>query len=85
LDRVPGGVGLLHSSRECLGLKDAHRSTHPHLPKDNEEVNAHLKHPQGMLDAATMVDPVLDLDDSARGLDKQYYSTGGMRSKMRPG
>jgi hypothetical protein len=33
-----------------------------HLPKDNEEVNAHVKHLQVMLDAATMVDPVLDRD-----------------------
>jgi hypothetical protein len=39
-----GGAGLPHPDTKCLGLKDAHRLTHPHLPKDNEEVNAHVKH-----------------------------------------
>jgi hypothetical protein len=34
-----------------------------HLPKDNEEVNAHVKHLQAMLDAATMVDLVHDRED----------------------
>jgi hypothetical protein len=28
LDRVLGRVGLPHSGKECLGLKDAHRSAH---------------------------------------------------------
>jgi hypothetical protein len=36
----------------------------PHLPKDNEEVNAHVKHLQ---DVAIVVDPVLDRDDEAWG------------------
>jgi hypothetical protein len=39
----------------------------PHLPKDNEEVNAHLKRLQAMLDAATVVDLVLDCDGEVRG------------------
>jgi hypothetical protein len=39
----------------------------PHLPKYNEEVNAHVKRLQTMLDAATVVDPVLDRDDEVRG------------------
>jgi hypothetical protein len=30
----------------------------PHLPKDNEEVNAHVKHLQAMLDVATVMDLV---------------------------
>jgi hypothetical protein len=38
-----------------------------HLPKDNEEVNAHVKCLQAMLDAAIMVDPTLDRDDEAWG------------------
>jgi hypothetical protein len=38
----------------------------PHLPKDNKEVNAHVKHLQAMLDVATMVDPTLDRDVEAR-------------------
>jgi hypothetical protein len=32
----------------------------PHPPKDNEEVNVHVKCIQAMLDAATVVDPVYD-------------------------
>jgi hypothetical protein len=36
----------------------------PHLPKDNEEVNAHI---HAMLDAATMVDPALDCNDEVWG------------------
>jgi hypothetical protein len=67
LDRVLGGAGLPHSSVECLILKDAHRSTHPHLPKDNEEVNAHVKRLQAMLDTATVVDQDFDHDDEAWG------------------
>jgi hypothetical protein len=45
----------------------------PHLPKHNEEVNAHVKHLQAMLDAATVVDPVLNRDGEVRGheLDHQ--------------
>jgi hypothetical protein len=39
----------------------------PHLPKDNEEVNAYMKHLQVMLDATTVVDPALDCDDEALG------------------
>jgi hypothetical protein len=39
----------------------------PHLPKDNEEVNVHVKRLQAMLDAATVVDPVLDRDGKIRG------------------
>jgi hypothetical protein len=38
-----------------------------HLPKDNEEVNAHMKCLQAMLDAAIVVDPTLDHDDKAWG------------------
>jgi hypothetical protein len=39
----------------------------PHLSKDNEEVNTHVKQLQAMLDATTVVDPILDRDDEARG------------------
>jgi hypothetical protein len=37
----------------------------PQLPKDNEEVNAHVKRLQEMLDVATMVNPALDRVDEA--------------------
>jgi hypothetical protein len=45
----------------------------PHLPKDNKDVEAHVKCLHMMLDAATMVDPALDRDDEAQGheLDHQ--------------
>jgi hypothetical protein len=33
----------------------------PHLPKDNKEVNAHMKCLQAMLNATVVVDPTLDL------------------------
>jgi hypothetical protein len=39
----------------------------PHLPKDNEEVNAQVKRLQAMVNAATMVHRALDHDDKARG------------------
>jgi hypothetical protein len=41
--------------------------TPPHLPKDNEEVNAHVKHMEAMQDVATVVDTTLDRDDESRG------------------
>jgi hypothetical protein len=47
----------------------------PHLPKDNEEVNAHLKHLQAMLDVATVVDPTLDRDDEARGHEFDHWQS----------
>jgi hypothetical protein len=47
----------------------------PHLPKDNEEVNAHVKRLQAMLDAATMVDPTLDRDDEARDHEPNHQQS----------
>jgi hypothetical protein len=41
--------------------------TPPHLPKDNKEVNAHVKCLQVMLDAAIVVDLNHDLDDRVQG------------------
>jgi hypothetical protein len=45
----------------------------PHLPKDNEEVNAHVKRLQVMLDTATVVDPALDRDDEAQGHEPNHW------------
>jgi hypothetical protein len=45
----------------------------PHLPKDNEEVNAHVKRLQAMMDAATMIDPALDHDGEARGHELEHW------------
>jgi hypothetical protein len=44
----------------------------PHLPKDNKEVNAHVKHIHVMLNAATVVDPALDCDGEARGHEQDH-------------
>jgi hypothetical protein len=44
----------------------------PHLPKDNEEVNAHVKRLQAMVDAATMVDPALDCNDEVWGHEPDH-------------
>jgi hypothetical protein len=41
--------------------------------KDNEEVNAHVKRLQAMLDAATMLDPALDRDDEVLVLVKHQF------------
>jgi hypothetical protein len=66
-DRVPRRADLPNVGPQCPGLKDAHRSNHPHLPKDNEEVNAHIKHLQAILDAGTVGDLVHDREDGGRG------------------
>jgi hypothetical protein len=58
----------------------------PHLPKDNEEVNAHVKHLQAMQDAATVVDPALDRDDEAwcHKFDHQQSPHGDSASSLTP-
>jgi hypothetical protein len=44
----------------------------PLLPKDNEEVNAQVKRLQVMLDAAIVVDPILEHGDGVRGQDLDH-------------
>jgi hypothetical protein len=44
----------------------------PNQPKDNEDVNAHGRHLQAMLDAAIVVDSVLDRDGEARGHEHDH-------------
>jgi hypothetical protein len=44
------------SAHNALALRMLIDQITPHLPKDNEEVNVHVKCLQAMLDAATMVD-----------------------------
>jgi hypothetical protein len=44
----------------------------PHLPKDNEEVNTHVKRLQVMLDVAIIADPVYDPEDRDRGHDDDH-------------
>jgi hypothetical protein len=41
----------------------------PHLSKDNDEVNVHVKRLQPMLDAATVVDPALDRDQGCSSIN----------------
>jgi hypothetical protein len=51
---------LSHAGPQCLLFMVVGRSNHPHLPRDNEEVNVHVKRLQAMLDMATVVDLVYD-------------------------
>jgi hypothetical protein len=44
----------------------------PHLPKESEEVNAQVKCLEAMLDAATVVDPVLKHGDGEHGQDPDH-------------
>jgi hypothetical protein len=44
----------------------------PHRPKDNK-VNAHVKCLQAMMGAATVIDPTLDRDGEARGLELEHW------------
>jgi hypothetical protein len=58
----------------------------PRLLEDNEEINAHVKHLQSMLDTATVVDPALDRDDEARGHknDHRQSPCGDLASSLTP-
>jgi hypothetical protein len=44
----------------------------PHLPKDNEEVNAHVKCLQAMLDAAIVIHSILNHDGEVRGQELDH-------------
>jgi hypothetical protein len=44
----------------------------PHLPKDNQEVTAHVKRLQAMLDTTMVVDLALNRDDEARSHDHDH-------------
>jgi hypothetical protein len=58
----------------------------PHLPKDNEEVNAHVKCLQVMLDAATVADPFHDKEDEDQGHedDHRHSPCGESASSITP-
>jgi hypothetical protein len=86
LDRLPRRASLPHIGPQCPSFKDASRSNHPHLPKDNEEVNAHVKCLQTMLDAATIVDPVCDQEDKDRGHEDDHRQSprGDSTSSITP-
>jgi hypothetical protein len=47
----------------------------PHLSKDNEEVNAHVKRLQAMLDTTTVADPVYDQEGRDRGHDDEHWES----------
>jgi hypothetical protein len=55
------------SAPNALSLRVLIDQLTPHLPKDNEEVNPHVKCFQAMLDATTVVDPMLYHDDELQG------------------
>jgi hypothetical protein len=46
-----------------------------HLPKDNEEVNAHVKCLQVMLVTAIVADPTLDQEDEDQGHDDDHQES----------
>jgi hypothetical protein len=58
----------------------------PHLPKDNEEVNAHVKHLQAMLDVATGAGPIHDQEGEDRGHegDHRHSPYGDSTSSITP-
>jgi hypothetical protein len=58
----------------------------PHLPKDNELVNAHVKQLQVMLDVATVTDPVHNQEDGDWGHDGDHQDSlrGDSASSITP-
>jgi hypothetical protein len=68
------------SPQECSSINS------PHLPKDNEEVNAHVKRLQAMFDVATVVDPDLGRDGEVWGhdLDHRQRPRGDSASSLTP-
>jgi hypothetical protein len=58
----------------------------PHLSKENEEVNAHVKDLQPMLDTVTVADPVHDQEDKDRGHkdDHRHSPHGDLASNITP-
>jgi hypothetical protein len=63
MGRVPRRTSLPHAGPQCLGFKDAGRTNHPHLPKDNEGVKEHVTRLEAMLNVATVAKLVYDQDD----------------------
>jgi hypothetical protein len=75
----------------------AHRPTMPWLqgcwliksppsPKDNEEVNTHVKRLQALLDAATVADTIYDQEDGDQGHDDDHRESlhGDSASSITP-
>jgi hypothetical protein len=58
----------------------------PHLPKDNKDVNAHVKRLQAMLDATMVADLVYDQDDKDRSHDGDHWDSlhGDSASNITP-
>jgi hypothetical protein len=58
----------------------------PHLPKDNEEVNVHVKRLWAMLDVAMIADPAHDQGDEYRGHDDDHRGSprGDSASSITP-
>jgi hypothetical protein len=58
----------------------------PHLPKDNEEVNAQVKRLQAMLDAWMVADLVYDQEDGDQGHDDDHWESlhGDSASSITP-
>jgi hypothetical protein len=88
IDRIEyQGEQVYHTlAQNALASKMLTNQLTPHLSKDNEEVNAHVKHLQAMLDAATVIDRTLNHDDEARGheLDHRQSPCGDSASSLTP-
>jgi hypothetical protein len=57
-----------------------------YLPKDNKEVNVHVKRLKPMLDATTVADPVYDQEDRDRGHGDDHWESprGDSASSITP-
>jgi hypothetical protein len=73
-------------AHNALALRMIIDQVTPHLPKDNEEVNAQVNCLQAMLDAATVVDPVLERGDGVRGQGPDHCQSpcGDSASSLTP-
>jgi hypothetical protein len=72
-DRVLGGQVYRTLTQNAFASRMLIDQLTQYLPKDNEEVNAHVKYLQTMLDVATVVDPPLDRDDEAQGHELDHW------------
>jgi hypothetical protein len=72
MGRVPRRACLLYASHYALASRMLINQITPHLPKDNEEVNAHVKRLQVMLDVAMVVDLVQDQEDGGQGHEDDH-------------
>jgi hypothetical protein len=71
-DRVPGEHVYLTPAHNALASRMLIDQLTPHQPKDNEEVNTHVKRLQVMLDTTSVANPVHDWEDGDRGHEDDH-------------